>query len=254
MTLQETRQLGIEFERRVQTMIPQKELVEKLDTETIYSFLNQYQQKYIKDIYLALDNIDQTKNISKRLESILRQLIRTKTVDPEQTEQIGTMSSVTYKLEDDFGLYIDSNTLVDNCFKLKSTQGDQHPGILHNNIVQYSTLKKFMQSPYDSMRILRNPVAAINGDSELLVLYDRYTIPTQLNISYYALPKYFDIMTSTACELPYDAFDDIVSGALELYVQYVAGAEAMRKRQIKAEKEEKRRAERRKNNNTEEEE
>lgn len=41
MTLQETRQLGIEFERRVQTMIPEKEL-DKLDTETIYSFLNQY--------------------------------------------------------------------------------------------------------------------------------------------------------------------------------------------------------------------
>ena len=40
MTLEETRQLGIEFERRVQTMIPETELVAKLDTETIYSFLN----------------------------------------------------------------------------------------------------------------------------------------------------------------------------------------------------------------------
>ena len=40
MTQDETRQLGIEFERRVQTMIPEKEYLDKLDSETIYSFLN----------------------------------------------------------------------------------------------------------------------------------------------------------------------------------------------------------------------
>jgi len=38
-----TRQLGVEFERRINTMIPATEFVGKLDTETIYSFLNQFQ-------------------------------------------------------------------------------------------------------------------------------------------------------------------------------------------------------------------
>jgi hypothetical protein len=42
MTLEQTRNLGIEFERRVQTMIPEREFIDKLDTETIYSYLNQY--------------------------------------------------------------------------------------------------------------------------------------------------------------------------------------------------------------------
>ena len=37
-------------------------------------------------------------------------------------------------------------------------------------------------------------------------------------------------MTSTVCELPMDAFDDIVTGAVDLYVQYVAGAEANKRR------------------------
>ena len=40
MTLAQTRQLGIEFERRVQTMMPEREFLDKLDTQTIYSFLN----------------------------------------------------------------------------------------------------------------------------------------------------------------------------------------------------------------------
>ena len=51
MSIYETRQLGIEFERRVQTMIPETVLTAKLDTETIYSYLNQYQDKFIHDIY-----------------------------------------------------------------------------------------------------------------------------------------------------------------------------------------------------------
>jgi len=55
MTLKETRQLGIEFERRIQTMIPDTEFLEKLDTDTIYAYLNQYQDKYIHDIYRSLD-------------------------------------------------------------------------------------------------------------------------------------------------------------------------------------------------------
>ena len=57
MTLADTRRLGIEFERRVQTMIPDTEFLEKLDTETIYSFLNQYQDKYVHEIYRNLDQI-----------------------------------------------------------------------------------------------------------------------------------------------------------------------------------------------------
>jgi hypothetical protein len=40
MTIEETRQLAIEFERRVQTLIPEKEMLEKLDSDTIFSFLN----------------------------------------------------------------------------------------------------------------------------------------------------------------------------------------------------------------------
>ena len=38
-------------------------------------------------------------------------------------------------------------------------------------------------------------------------------------------------MTSSPCELPMEMFEPLVSGAVDLYVQYVAGAEA-RKRQM----------------------
>jgi hypothetical protein len=42
MTIEQTRRLGIEFERRLQTMFPAAKTIAKVDTEDIYSFLNQY--------------------------------------------------------------------------------------------------------------------------------------------------------------------------------------------------------------------
>ena len=72
MTLNQTRQLGIEFERRVQTILPATETVAKLDTETIYSFLNQYQQKYVHDIYRGLDKIESGTRLATHVERVLQ--------------------------------------------------------------------------------------------------------------------------------------------------------------------------------------
>ena len=79
MTLEQTRLLGIEFERRIQTMIPDREL-EKLDTETIYSFLNQYQDKYVHDIYRNLDKIPSGTKLSAHVEAVLQAMIKTEDI------------------------------------------------------------------------------------------------------------------------------------------------------------------------------
>ena len=73
MTIQETRNLGIEFERRVQTMIPETEIVTKLDTETIYSYLNQYQDKFVCDLYKAIDQVP-VSNTQQYLEKLLNSM------------------------------------------------------------------------------------------------------------------------------------------------------------------------------------
>ena len=51
MTKEQTRQLGIEFERRIQLMYSQAEVVDKLSTDVIYAMLNEYQIKYIKQLH-----------------------------------------------------------------------------------------------------------------------------------------------------------------------------------------------------------
>jgi len=42
MTREETRNLGIEFERRLIEIWPDFQIASKLDTDTIYSFLNEF--------------------------------------------------------------------------------------------------------------------------------------------------------------------------------------------------------------------
>lgn len=83
MTLQQTRQLGIEFERRIQTMIPEAEFLDKLDTETIYSYLNQYQDKYIHEIYRNLDSIPSGTKLSAHVESVLQSMLTSVTLSVE---------------------------------------------------------------------------------------------------------------------------------------------------------------------------
>lgn len=237
MTLNETRQLGIEFERRVQTMIPEKEF-DKLDTETIYSFLNQYQDRYIHDIYRNLDNIQSGTKLSSHVESVLQTLLKTVKLDPIAEDPsiiIDTPLYIICELPKDFAMYVRSTSIVSGTYSFKiSNDTNNDLKIIPNQFVSQNDAQKLFETPNNSLRILRQPVAILSKYSEneaLIVIYDKYTDIMEVGVTYYAKPKYFDIMTSTACELPMSVFDDIVSGAIDLYVQYVAGAEANKKKQ-----------------------
>lgn len=219
MTLEQTRQLGIEFERRVQTMIPEEEFIAKLDTETIYSYLNQYQDKLIHDLYRTVDQVP-VSNGETYIETLLQTMMDS--IDIRYTSQ------PKYKLPDNFGLYIDSYSTVYSTYKYK---GDEESGIVPNQLIAVKDVNKVIQRPQDDMRILRQPVVWLTEDKYLGIIVDRYTNLKDVHINYYKVPNYMDLMTSTPCELPMEMFEPLVSGAVDLYVQYVAGAEA-RKRQM----------------------
>ena len=107
---------------------------------------------------------------------------------------------------------------------------------------------KLIETPHDTLRILRYPAATLgnfNGNTKsITVIYDQYTDPIGIKLSYYKQPAHFSLMTSTPCELPLDAFEELVSGAVDLYVQYVAGAEARKKQLEQARQEAAKEAER----------
>lgn len=236
MTLNETRQLGIEFERRIQTMIPEKEF-DKLDTETIYSFLNQYQDRYIHDIYRNLDNIQSGTKLSSHVESVLQTLLKTSELPAAgNSNPIDTPLSIVCELPTDFDMYVRSTSIVSETYNFKAPNNtNQGLKIISNQFVSQNDAWKLFETPNNTLRILRQPAVILSknkvGKCTLTVVHDRYTNIQKVGLTYYAKPAYFDIMTSTACELPIDVFDDIISGAIDLYIQYVAGVEANKKKQ-----------------------
>jgi len=87
--------------------------------------------------------------------------------------------------------------------------------------VQDTKLRDYIEKPNDDLRIVREPIVSlVNG--KFIVIHDRYTNITGISMTYYKTPNYFSPLTGINCELPIDLFDELVSGAVQLYVQYAA--------------------------------
>lgn len=156
-------------------------------------------------------------------------------------EIIDTGRCITYTLPNNFYMYIRSASQVSKSFSFKADVSDtenrdaQLPiRVIPNKLVSQSDVWRLIETPHDSLRILRYPAAVLNkyadGNPTMTVIYDQYTDPTGVSITYYKQPARFSLMTSTPCQLPLDAFEELVSGAVDLYVQYVAGAVANKER------------------------
>ena len=190
MSIEQTRQLGIEFERRVQTMIPEKEYLDKLDTDTIYAYLNSYQDKYIHDIYRNLDQIKSGSKLSAHVEAVLQAMLRTQTISVEDAKDntqdisdengiviIENGRSVTYPLDNSFYMYVRSVSRVSSTFSFKSNGDKNQPiRILPNELVSQSDVWRLLETPHNSLRILRYPAATISAYENFEELEHSYTI------------------------------------------------------------------------------
>lgn len=222
MTIQETRQLGVEFERRLQTIDPSMIIQNKIDTEDIYSFLNQYQDIYVKQMYLLLTQGEPESVAVRRAYSILRNNIHK--VDMQSA---GELYKATQQPQNPFWLYVDSYSMCTSSYK-SSEQTSPLPikNILANPLDNLQTLN----SPYNKGAIIRNPIVAlINSDENqfptIRVHKDSYTTIPTVVLEYISKPVEFGISMnkSVACSLGSDAFDDLVQGAVQLFVNHKRG-------------------------------
>lgn len=106
MSLLETRQMNIEFERRVQIILPATEYQYKLDTETIESFLNQYQIQYVLGLINSSNNTELPDAVRSRLDSILA-----------RTATLKSDSGFDYRIPNDFLAYISSKSNIVSTYK-----------------------------------------------------------------------------------------------------------------------------------------
>ena len=220
MTTKETRQLGIEVERRLQTILPTFKIENKIDTEDIYAFLNQFQKQYIDAIYRQDDQVESGTRVSVLGEDILRTL--TKPLTKHGMLSSGVMdTTLDYKnkvftLPSDYYQYIRSVSSVTGSYK------DADQGIVSNVLLKQSDINKIINQNYDKHRILRNPIAALEGN-KIKIIHDDYTSINYVDVTYIKIPANFSV--TVACELPYECFEDLVAGATDLYVRHLTATQ-----------------------------
>ena len=228
MTHEQTRAMIIEIERRLQTMDPTMQIQNKIETDDIVSFLNQYQNMFIKDVYLSKSKVKDDKRLSSKLNNYLSTLY---VLDHNCDLIVGSRDYESFvQLPEDYLLYINSmceykHDLFDNGFTL----------LVHNKYINdISDIRDVVYNIANTGFIMRNPIATdhiyyeshINPSNPFLgqafvIYHDIYSTIFNVTLSYIKTPKYIDIIGEPmdyACELPYECFDDLVQGTIDLYV------------------------------------
>lgn len=217
MTPEQTRQLGIEFERRIQTILPSTKTVDKIDTEDIYAFLNEYQNQFIKELYINKDRVQPNSNAANHIDDYLKTLVVAKKFPIDSTNQICVPN---------FNMYIDSTSNVSVSYSDNSTV----EGTVGNDYVNSNQLKQIQNDTFNKHRILRRPIvymttANVNGNTYFEIISDDYTTVKSVAMRYIKMPSEFTILDKNIvpCELPYECFNELVTGAVQLFINYKRG-------------------------------
>lgn len=227
------REMQVEFERRITLMNPDFELKEKLTSDTIFSFLNAYTERYVRINYLQEDQVldgtrAQKKNADALKGLIVRGLYEVSTKDANNTDKV----SDRVKLPEDYFLYIRSNSMISKNYKIETEISNPTDYVITpNKTIREDDVEKII-STYYNKAIMLNPYVVLNAGNNadtqkniyINIIHDEYTVIKKLDLVYYRKPKKFDVIgvdgvnVLNKCELPDNVHMEIVEGAVEMFI------------------------------------
>lgn len=115
----------------------------------------------------------------------------------------------------DYYAYIRSSSVLSKSYKKSdSYDADSYP-VVPNIQVKHDEIVAVFDTIYNSGGIIKNPLLVQHGD-KFHVVCDRYTKIVGLNLQYYRKPNSFSL--TVPCEFPIRCFDDLVQGAVNMYI------------------------------------
>lgn len=250
------REMQMEFERRITLMNPDFEIKEKITSDTIFSFLNAYTERFVRNNYLQEDTVAdgsraQKKNVDALKGLVVRDLFKIEEKDENNTDR----TTDRILIPSDYFLYIRSNSLLSKNYKLETpidamvgegesaTEDLSKYVVAPNKLIREDDTDKVISSYYNKAIIL-TPYVVFNtsvftdtikdeeGKEEtksverlcMNVIHDDYTIVKYVDLVYYRKPKRFDVIgvndetVLDHCELPENVHMEIVEGAVEMFI------------------------------------
>ena len=220
-----------EFERRITLMNPDFEIKEKLTSDTIFSFLNAYTERYVRINYLSEDNVQDNTRALKKVQDSLKGLIVRQTLSVN-SDNNSDKTTDRVELPSDYFLYIRSNSIVSKNYKLNEEILEENNYVITpNKTIREDDVDKII-STYYNKTILLNPYVVLNSGNAntdnsklfLNIIHDSYTTIKKVDIVYYRKPKKFDVIGVDGvnvldhCELPDNVHMEIVEGAVEMFI------------------------------------
>lgn len=214
-------------------MNPDFELKEKLTSDTIFSFLNAYTERYVRINYLQEDQVldgtrAQKKNADALKGLIVRGLYEVNAKDTKNTDKV----SDRVKLPEDYFLYIRSNSMISKNYKIETEITNENEYVITpNKTIREDDVEKII-STYYNKAIMLNPYVVLNAGNNadtqkniyINIIHDEYTVIKKLDLVYYRKPKRFDVIgvdgvnVLNKCELPDNVHMEIVEGAVEMFI------------------------------------
>ena len=227
------REMQMEFERRITLINPDFEIKEKLTSDTIFSFLNAYTERFVRNNYLQEDTVaDNSRAQKKNADALKGLIVRGLYVVDVKDENNTDRTTDRASLPDDYFLYIRSNSLLSKNYKLENeiTNEEQYV-VAPNKMIREDDTDKVISSYYNKAIILTPYVVLSNGNVADVtkklyanIIHDEYTIVKKLDLVYYRKPKRFDVIGVDGinvldhCELPENVHMEIVEGAVEMFI------------------------------------
>lgn len=214
------REMQIEFERRLTLMNPELANSEKPDSDTIFSFLYAYTLRFVLQNYLAEDaNTDDTRQ-QKYNKDVIYPLLTKENISVSENSSDNEDNHYVGNMPNDYLTYVRSSCTATVSYRNNATV------VVPCVLVAEEDLSRVLTTAWDK-KILPNAYISINtaenqSDSKFTVICDSYTKPKTVTLTYYRMPKKFNVIIGTGvsneCELPESTHMAIVEGAVEMFI------------------------------------
>lgn len=236
-----TRQMQMEFERVVQLVDPSLEIVQKIDSDTIFYFLNLAQERYVKANFVDKENLNNNKEWLQKRDTILKNIIKRaimfsasdsnavlypadQPVDAITPANLPSGLSITYDggilmpLPSNYFFYIRSNSKVTGTYLDLVTQK-----WVANRVISHQDLENIINSAYNTP-ILRKPCVLFE-ESSFTLYKDAYTNLFNVELTYVRRPKKLVLTVAdaatetTTCELSELTHNEIIDLAVNIFIE-----------------------------------